>query len=1210
MSNNNPKKPAGSVPPPLPAKTLEPKGGPIASKPAEAAAEPSLKPAPLFRSIDWLTFAITTLCVFVGYMWTLAPDVTLQDSGELAVASLYAGVPHPPGYPVWTVYTWLFTQFLPFSNIAWRVGVSSAVSAALACGLIGLLVSRGSSMMLEGIPNLKGIERRMENAFCVVSGFVAGMLLGYNGFMWSQAIIVEVYCLSVLSLAGVLLSLMRWIYAPHQRRYLYLAMFWFGICFNNHQSLLVCALSIEVTVFVVQPKLARDLLFWNVIIWMAGLIGKGAGMISVLSDNTPLLTIYNLIGIASAIAWVILLFKTRISGLELARDFAMVASLAYLGVLVGHITSYFPNFYYNKDLVSLKTVPFVAFNLFGLGCVGAFIYLIVVTKKLGKEWISALYCGGAWAIGAACYLYMALASMSNPPLNWGYPRTVTGFFHALTRGQYERIHPTTNPGKFIEQIGMYFLGAIEEFNLVYLLIAIIPFFFYRFMQKRERAWMISLSAFYLCLSMFLLVLLNPASDRQSQDLNKVFFTASHVLIAMFVGYGITLAGALMALHFERFRSYARIGSIVAFVVALYGVAASYYDTANPLVHRTTIFGLLLALAAVALSWLTGPNKGRTFASGLIVIGFIMPAYSIMSHWEDNEQRGHLFGYWFGHDMFTPPFKGTDGKPIYPEMDRDTVLFGGTDPGRFNPTYMIFCESFIPSKNKPNDPNFDRRDVYLITQNALADGTYLNYIRAHYNRSTQIDPPFFQEFLRGPRELELSAQGLAYTNILARAVTPLDDYFLKLGDNIEKQRRAGTSFFKDQDFTDLGSLVNKLRKGEDRVSKFLYEGLSQKTRDLLGKAGTEAAWRSAEKSIRQALATDLNQLLERELTTKQAQPLYTPERFQGIKLQDTTVAFIKENPQSHTRVRLNRLLLEQAYPKEIARSIGGVYPDREIKTPTPEESQQCFQEYLADAQRRLEHDRTRPQERPQIKPGEDVRVVENRVQVSGQVAVMAINGLLTKVIFDKNPGHEFYVEESFPLDWMYPHLSPFGIIMKINRQPLPEITQEMVNKDHEFWSQFSQRLTGNWITYDTPVGEICDIAEKVYLRRDYRGFKGDPKFIRDNDGQKAFSKLRSSIAGVYSWRVGNPKTPVEQQRMLKEAEFAFKQAYAFCPYSPEAVFRYINLLVGMGPTRIDDARRIASTSIKLDPNNGQLENLVTELDRIKQQQQQMNAQPPR
>jgi hypothetical protein len=44
-----------------------------------------------------------------------------------------------------------------------------------------------------------------------------------------------------------------------------------------------------------------------------------------------------------------------------------------------------------------------------------------------------------------------------------------------------------------------------------------------------------------------------------------------------------------------------------------------------------------------------------------------------------------------------------------------------------------------------DQKFDRRDVYLITQNALADGTYLDYLRAQYNRSQQQDPPFFSRF---------------------------------------------------------------------------------------------------------------------------------------------------------------------------------------------------------------------------------------------------------------------------------------------------------------------------------------------------------------------------------------------------------------------------------------------------------------------------------
>ena len=73
-------------------------------------------------------------------------------------------------------------------------------------------------------------------------------------------------------------------------------------------------------------------------------------------------------------------------------------------------------------------------------------------------------------------------------------------------------------------------------------------------------------------------------------------------------------------------------------------------------------------------------------------------------------------------------------------------------------------------------SFDRRDVYIITQNALADGTYLCYIRAQYNRSTQIDPPFFQELFRPEKERQQNYT----TNLLGRAVAPLDRFFTGLG----------------------------------------------------------------------------------------------------------------------------------------------------------------------------------------------------------------------------------------------------------------------------------------------------------------------------------------------------------------------------------------------------------------------------------------------
>ena len=967
-----------------------------AGPPKSGASGPAGPLPPLFRQIDWISFGITAFLVFIGYYLTLCPDVTLEDAGELATGSFYAGVPHPPGYPVWTLYTWLFTALVPVSNVAWRVALSSAVAGAVSCGVIALMVSRGSSMILEGIPQLKAIDRRSENPICMVAGCVGGMLLGFNGFMWSQAVIVEVYTLSVLSLVGVLICLMRWLYAPDQRRYLYWAFFIFGICFTNHQTLIVAAMGLEILITVARPKLGRDLFLGNSIIYLMALLAKANGKLPSFDSNPPLLAILHVIGIGSIIA-----------------------------------------------------------------CV----WLAMRTEGLLSEWKSVLLIGLLWLAGFAFYLYMPIASMTNPPLNWGYPRTVEGFYHALTRGQYERANPTNiikDPNRFIGQLYQLAIGAMEEFHAVYLLIALIPFLFYRFMQKREKAWVVGLTAVYVCLALLLLIILNPSPDRQSRELNKVFFTASHVIIAMGIGYGMTLICGLMATNYLKFRLAFLNGGAVAAGIALFGLAAAVFKRWG---DRSDIAGLKLfvyaarqavqpdqyvlpILAAVlvlflALAFVAVILFSRTQIRLGLILGIfsLTPVYSVLSHWAENEQRGHLFGYWFGHDMFSPPFG------IYPEMPRNTVLFGGTDPGRFNPTYMIFCESFIPPSKKPLDPKFDRRDVYLITQNALADNTYLSYIRAHYNRSEQIDPPFFQE--------------LFHTKLLA----PLDTLFTSIGKKVEDRRRAGL-----------------------------------------------------------------------------------------------------------------------------------VYPPEEIKTPSPDDSQRSFQEYIADAGRRS---KATPS---QLKPGEDVKVVTDasgveRVQVSGQVAVMAINGLLTKIIFEKNPGHEFYVEESFPLDWMYPYLSPAGIIMKINRQPLAELTEEMVKKDHDFWTRYSERAIGSWITYDTPVKEICDFAESVYMRGDLRGFKGDRKFVRDDNAQKAFSKLRSALGGLYAWRLTQSKTPAEQQRMLKEADFAFRQAFAFCPYSPEAVYRYVQLLVNVG--RIDDALLVARTCKTQDPDNGAIQSLVEQLQGMKQ-----------
>jgi hypothetical protein len=256
----------------------------------------------------------------------------------------------------------------------------------------------------------------------------------------------------------------------------------------------------------------------------------------------------------------------------------------------------------------------------------------------------------------------------------------------------------------------------------------------------------------------------------------------------------------------------------------------------------------------------------------------------------------------------------------------------------------------------------------------------------------------------------------------------------------------------------------------------------------------------------------------------------------------------------------------------------------IYIPTEEDSTNAFSEYLNDACRRLKENK--------LRPGEDIEEIDGNLNVSGQVAVMTINGLLTKNIFDKNPDREFYVEESFPLEWMYPHLSPHGLIMKINRQPLAGLSDDQVRRDREYWTRYIQAMIGDSMHDDAPVGDVVGFVEKVHVNHNLSGFKGDPRFIQNDAPQKSFAKLRSAIGGIYAWRGSNAVSPVEKERMLAEADFSFRQAIALCPRSLDALFRYTSLLAWQG--RTEAAVPLVETALHLEPKNVALLNLFQQL----------------
>jgi hypothetical protein len=304
-----------------------------------------------------------------------------------------------------------------------------------------------------------------------------------------------------------------------------------------------------------------------------------------------------------------------------------------------------------------------------------------------------------------------------------------------------------------------------------------------------------------------------------------------------------------------------------------------------------------------------------------------------------------------------------------------------------------------------------------------------------------------------------------------------------------------------------------------------------------------------------------------------------------------------------------------------RYLRGMYGTR-IYIPTEADATRAFNEYEANARRRHSEGK--------LLPGEIFEEVEGGLELRGQLSVMAINGLLSKLIFEKNPEREFYIEESYPLNWMYPHLSPHGLILKINRQSISELPNEILHRDREYWSRYIRPLVGDWLTVETALPDIVAFVDKVYLEQDLSGFRVDQRYLQNEFPQKNFSKLRSTIGGLYAWRAHNAQNPDEKERCLSEADFAFRQAFVLCPRSPEAVFRYINLLVGR--KRLDDAILLVEAAVRVEdkpiptgekpshiqedfshkpmiPSQSNPSRRITQLSNLLEQLKQMKARQP-
>jgi tetratricopeptide (TPR) repeat protein len=557
--------------------------------------------------------------------------------------------------------------------------------------------------------------------------------------------------------------------------------------------------------------------------------------------------------------------------------------------LVGAALVYLGFAWLSKDAVTWST----AMRFFYFVMLGVIILLVLKWRRTDLRILVLVPL--MIIVGLLPYAYMPLASMTNPPMNWGYTRTPEGFFYSINRTQYagslsdlivrtlgkamgtvpEKAPEPQDPERIStlelgrEFTSFYCRKLIDNFTLWSVIaffaavLAILP------LRLPQRTFL-----YVLLIGFFLAAFLQPIMERTETNID------SWSLQFPYHGYAYLMFALICA---------AGTGFVFARATA-----------ARPGLRHLALFLPLLPL------W-TGITNAPLCT-----------------------QRNHWFGWDYGHDMLK-------------DLPRGAFVFGGTDPGRFVPTYMILGESFVDPKYR-KDPDFDRRDLVIVTQNALADAFYQRYIHDHY------------------------------------------------------------------------------APGRPRAKGWLEHWLGR----------------------------------------------------------------------------------DKQYPKD------------ETIMPTEQELMEVVRNVSMN-----------------LPPGANPQ--------DPNVGILYHAGI-AQWIFEKNKDkREFFIEESFPMEWTYAYAVPHGLSYRLNQEALATLPPEVVADDFRFWNAYVDRLLGN------------------------------PNFKEDFDAKRSFSKLRNSTGNIYRAR-----------RMWPEAERAYRQALQLHPNNMESLVAVSDIL--RAQKRWEEMEEVWNRAVEGDPNS--------------------------
>lgn len=510
----------------------------------------------------------------IVYLLTTAPTVTFWDNGEFIAVGNTLGVGHPPGSPIYTLLSRLFSV-LPFPNVAQAVNFESILAAALSIAFLYFALAKMAKRW-EG-----KIESFEDGLATYVLGITACIFAAFSFSFWENALEAEVYATNMLVMTATLWLVMRWTEVrdvPRERAYMYLVIYLMGLGIGIHMGCLLWAPGFLLmailferdylgVVFLGLPLLMGFILLSKGMDWYRGPIGLW------------------ILWIATAVFYAVPTLwrgqdKDRRKG-KRARSpahpavfpQALVATLAVLEALVFFAT------------LSAHGGRGVAWFVLGLAVSAGSVYFFARLLKSGfvkRPEIPARIVLGSVALGAlalSVHAYLLIRARLNPAINESDPDTWGAVLDVMRRKQYEpmRFFPRRTP--FSNQFKIlweYYRIQFPVFPRELWFASIAPFLMAIWGAiahfKRDRRTFAMMFLGFAVASVGLLFYLN-ISDHEVRS-REYFWVPSYVGLAIWMGIG---SGAIVAWARKIGKLYRNVmvGAVVVF--SLLPLVSQYYS---------------------------------------------------------------------------------------------------------------------------------------------------------------------------------------------------------------------------------------------------------------------------------------------------------------------------------------------------------------------------------------------------------------------------------------------------------------------------------------------------------------------------------------------------------------------------------------------------------------------------------------------------------